>query len=100
MGVLYMFFDHRWPWTRSILIVSSLSPYLIGLHLVFDSTGSLLTKENTNRICASLMPYLIVLINVFFEKLTNGITHEVMLNATRCFDTGLSSGGWAHVVLR
>jgi len=47
------------------------------------------------------MPNRTVLIKAFFENLMNGGNpNEVMFNATGCFDTGPSCGGWRHVVIR
>jgi hypothetical protein len=77
------------------------SGHIVGQKLVFDNSGNLLTKENPDRVCAFLMPNLTVLINAFFENLMNGRDpNEVMFNASGCFDTGPSCGGWGHVVVR
>jgi len=73
----------------------------VGQKLFFDSTGNLITKENPDRVCSFLMPNLAALINVFFENLMNGRDpNEVMFNTTGCYDTGLSCGGWGHVVVK
>ena len=57
--------------------------------IVFDSSGNLLTAESPERVCAFLMPNLVVLINAFFENLMNGRNpNEIMFNRTGCFDVG------------
>jgi len=77
------------------------SGHVVGQKLIFDNSGNLLTTENPDRVCAFLMPNLAVLINAFFENLMNGRNpNKVMFNATGCFGTGPSCGGWGHVVVR
>jgi hypothetical protein len=77
------------------------SGHVKGQKLVFDNSGNLLTKENPDRVCSFMMPNLTVLINAFFENLLNGRDpNEVMFNATGCYDTGSSCGGWGHVVVK
>ncbi len=76
------------------------SQHRVGQELVFDSSGNLLTAESPERICAFLMPNLVVLINAFFENLMNGRDpNEIMFNRTGCFDVGPACGGWGHVVV-
>jgi len=71
-----------------------------GQKIFFDSSGNLLTREAPERVCAFLMPNLVLIINAFFENLTNGRDpNEVMFNRTGCFDVGHVCGGWGHVVL-
>jgi hypothetical protein len=71
-----------------------------GQRIVFDSSGNLLTNESPERVCAFLMPNLVVLINAFFENLMNGRDpNEIMFNRTGCFDVGPACGGWGHVVV-
>lgn len=77
------------------------SGHTIGQTLIFDSSGNLLSKENPDRVCAFLMPNMVVMINAFFENLLNGRDpNEVMFNTSGCFDAGPSCGGWGHVVFR
>ncbi len=76
------------------------SQHRVGQEIVFDSSGNLLFAESPERICAFLMPNLVVLINAFFENLMNGRDpNEIMFNRTGCFDVGPACGGWGHVVL-
>jgi len=76
------------------------SQHRVGQKIVFDSSGNLLTAESPERVCAFLMPNLVVLINAFFENLMNGRDpNEIMFNRTGCFDVGLACGGWGHVVV-
>jgi len=71
-----------------------------GQKLFFDSAGNLLTRESPERVCAFLLPNLLLLINVFFENLMNGRDpNEVIFNRTGCFDVGPACGGWGHVVM-
>jgi hypothetical protein len=76
------------------------SQHRVGQRIVFDSSGNLLTNESPERVCAFLMPNLVVLINAFFENLMNGRDpNEIMFNRTGCFDVGPACGGWGHVVV-
>lgn len=76
------------------------SRHRVGQRIVFDSSGNLLTNESPERVCAFLMPNLVVLINAFFENLMNGRDpNEIMFNRTGCFDVGPACGGWGHVVV-
>jgi hypothetical protein len=76
------------------------SGHVKGQKLFFDSSGNLLTREAPDRVCAFLMPNLVLIINSFFENLMNGRDpNEVMFNRTGCFDVGHACGGWGHVVL-
>ena len=76
------------------------SQHRVNQKIVFDSSGNLLTAESPERICAFLMPNLVVLINAFFENLMNGRNpNEIMFNRTGCFDVGPACGGWGHVVV-
>ncbi|MCD6296705.1 MAG: hypothetical protein J7M30_06085 [Deltaproteobacteria bacterium] len=63
--------------------------------IFFDSTGNLLTRESPERVCAFLLPNLILVVNAFFENLMNGRDpNEVTFNRTGCFDVGPACGGW------
>ena len=76
------------------------SQHRVGQKIVFDSSGNLLTAESPERVCAFLLPNLVVLINAFFENLMNGRDpNEIMFNRTGCFDVGPACGGWGHVVV-
>ncbi len=76
------------------------SQHRVGQRIVFDSSGNLLTTESPERVCAFLLPNLVVLINAFFENLMNGRDpNEIMFNRTGCFDVGPACGGWGHVVV-
>ena len=76
------------------------SRHVVGQRLFFDSSGNLLTDPSPKRICAFLLPNLVVLINAFFENLMNGRDpNEIMFNRTGCFDVGPACGGWGHVVM-
>jgi hypothetical protein len=62
--------------------------------------GNLLTWESPERICAFLLPNLLLVVNAFFENLMNGRNpNEVIFNRTGCFDVGPACGGWGDVVL-
>jgi len=76
------------------------SQHRVGQRIFFDSSGNLLTAESPERVCAFLLPNLVVLINAFFENLMNGRDpNEIMFNRTGCFDVGPACGGWGHVVV-
>ena len=76
------------------------SGHVVGQKIIFDSSGNLLTESAPKRICAFLMPNLVVLINAFFENLMNGRDpNEIMFNRTGCFDVGPACGGWGHVIV-
>jgi hypothetical protein len=76
------------------------SGHMKGQKIIFDSSGNLLSREAPERVCAFLMPNLVLIINSFFENLMNGRDpNEVMFNRTGCFDVGHACGGWGHVVL-
>jgi hypothetical protein len=71
-----------------------------GQKIFFDSSGNLLARESPERICAFLLPNLLLLVNAFFENLMNGRDpNEVIFNRTGCFDVGPACGGWGHVLL-
>ena len=77
------------------------SGHVLGQKLIFDNSGNLLTRHAPERVCAFLLPNLTVLINAFFENLTNGRDpNEVTFNQTGCFDVGPACGGWGHVVVQ
>ena len=76
------------------------SGHIVGQKIIFDSSGNLLTESAPTRICAFLMPNLVVLINAFFENLMNGRDpNEIMFNRTGCFDVGPACGGWGHIIV-
>jgi len=76
------------------------SGHVKGQKIIFDSSGNLLSREAPERVCAFLMPNLVLIINAFFENLMNGRDpNEIMFNRTGCFDVGHACGGWGHVVL-
>jgi len=76
------------------------SHHTTGQKIFFDSSGNLLTRKSPERICAFLLPNLLLLVNAFFENLMNGRDpNEVIFNRTGCFDVGHACGGWGHVVL-
>jgi hypothetical protein len=76
------------------------SQHRVDQKIVFDSSGNLLTADSPERVCAFLLPNLVVLINAFFENLMNGRDpNEIMFNRTGCFDVGPACGGWGHVVV-
>jgi hypothetical protein len=76
------------------------SHHTAGQKIFFDSSGNLLTRKSPERICAFLLPNLLLLVNAFFENLMNGRDpNEVIFNRTGCFDVGHACGGWGHVVL-
>ena len=71
-----------------------------GQKIYFDSSGNLLTRRAPERVCAFLLPNLLLLVNAFFDSLMNGRDpNEVIFNRTGCFDVGPACGGWGHVVL-
>ena len=71
-----------------------------GQKLFFDSTGNLPTREMPERICAFLLPNLLLVVNAFFENLMNGRDpNEVIFNRMGCFDVGPACGGWGHMVI-
>lgn len=76
------------------------SGHVKGQKIIFDSSGNLLSREAPERVCAFLMPNLVLIINAFFENLMNGRDpNEIMFNRTGCFDVGHACGGWGHVLL-
>ena len=76
------------------------SGYKRGDKFIFDSAGNLLTKHSPKKICAFMMPNLVVLLNAIFENLMNGRNpNEIIFNRTGCFDVGPTCGGWGHIVL-
>jgi hypothetical protein len=76
------------------------SGHVKGQKIIFDASGNLLSREAPERVCAFLMPNLVLIINAFFENLMNGRDpNEIMFNRTGCFDVGHACGGWGHVVL-
>ena len=72
----------------------------VGDRIVFGADGTLLSKENPDKVCfgalSPLNPYLLLV----FEKIAKGEDPtQIAFNKIHCVDVGVDNGGWGEVVL-
>jgi uncharacterized repeat protein (TIGR04076 family) len=71
----------------------------VGDKIVF-SGGELLTKENPERICSSLLFVVSPFIQLVMERVLNGEDPtKIAFNRTHCPDVGVNQGGWGEVIV-
>jgi hypothetical protein len=71
----------------------------VGDRIVFGGDGTLLCKENPERICFGLLSPLNFYIAGMFDKIANGEDpSQAVFDKTHCVDVGVDHGGWGEVI--
>jgi uncharacterized repeat protein (TIGR04076 family) len=71
----------------------------VGDRIVFGGDGTLLCRENPERICFGLLSPLSLYVAGVFDKLANGEDPaQATFNKMHCVDVGVDHGGWGEVV--
>jgi len=72
----------------------------VGDRIVFGGDGTLLCKENPERICFGLLSPLAAHVGGLLEKICNGEDPtRIAFNKVHCVDVGVEHGGWGEVVV-
>ena len=71
----------------------------VGDRIVFGGDGTLLCKENPEKVCFGLLSPLIPLAGGVLDKISNGEDPtRIAFNSVHCVDVGVDDGGWGEVV--
>jgi hypothetical protein len=71
----------------------------VGDRIVFGADGTLLCKENPEKICLGLLSPLNPSVMGVLDKIANGEDPtQVAFNKVHCVDAGVDHGGWGEVV--
>ncbi len=72
----------------------------VGDRIVFGGDGTLLCRENPDRICVGLLSPVNPVVGGIMDKICLGEdpTH-MAFNKVHCIDVGLDHGGWGEVVV-
>jgi len=72
----------------------------VGDRIVFGGDGTLLCRENPERICFGLLAPVNPIVGAVLDKICNGEDPTRMaFNKVHCFDVGVDHGGWGEVVV-
>ena len=72
----------------------------VGDRIVFGGDGTLLCKENPDRICFGLLSPLTPYVGGTVDKICNGEDPtKIAFNKVHCVDVGVEQGGWGEVIL-
>ncbi len=72
----------------------------VGDRIVFCGDGTLLCKENPDRICCGLLGPLNTFVWTVCDKMWIGEDPtKIAFNHVHCVDVGLDNGGWGEVVV-
>jgi len=72
----------------------------VGDRIVYSGDGTLLCKENPERICFGLLSPVNPIVGAVLDKICNGEDPTRMaFNRVHCFDVGVDQGGWGEVVV-
>jgi uncharacterized repeat protein (TIGR04076 family) len=72
----------------------------VGDRIVFAGDGTLLCRENPERICYGLLSPLIPYVNSVLDKISNGEDPtRIAFNRAHCVDVGVDAGGWGAVMV-
>lgn len=72
----------------------------VGDRIVFGGDGTLLCKENPERICFGLLSPLTPHVGGVLDKICNGEDPtRIAFNKVHCVDVGVEQGGWGEVVV-
>jgi hypothetical protein len=71
----------------------------VGDRIVFGGDGTLLCKENPEKVCFGLLSPLIPLAAGVLDKISSGEDPtRIAFNHVHCVDVGVDAGGWGEVV--
>jgi hypothetical protein len=71
----------------------------VGDRIVFGGDGTLLCRENPEKICFGLLSPLCAFVAGVFDKLANGEDPgQATFDKLHCVDVGVEHGGWGEVV--
>jgi uncharacterized repeat protein (TIGR04076 family) len=72
----------------------------VGDRIVFGGDGTLLCKENPERVCVGLLTPVNPIVGGVLDKICNGEDPTKMaFNKVHCVDVGVDHGGWGEVVV-
>ena len=72
----------------------------VGDRIVFGGDGTLLCKENPEKICFGLLAPINPFVGAVFDKISNGEDPtQIAFNKAHCLDVGVDHGGWGEVVV-
>ena len=72
----------------------------VGDRIVFGGDGTLLCKENPERVCVGLLSPVNPIVGGVLDKICNGEDPTKMaFNKVHCIDVGVDHGGWGEVVV-
>jgi len=72
----------------------------VGDRIVFGGDGTLLCRENPDRICVGLLSPVNPIVGSVLDKICNGEDPTQMaFNKVHCIDVGVDQGGWGEVVV-
>jgi uncharacterized repeat protein (TIGR04076 family) len=72
----------------------------VGDRIVFGADGTLLSKENPEKVCFGALSPLNPYILLVFEAISKGEDPtQIAFNKIHCVDVGVDKGGWGEVVM-
>ncbi len=72
----------------------------VGDRIIFGGDGTLLCKENPDRVCIGLLSPVNPIVGAAMDKILNGEDPtEMAFNKVHCLDVGVDQGGWGEVVI-
>ena len=72
----------------------------VGDRIVFGGDGTLLCKENPDRVCVGLLSPVNPIVGGVLDKICNGEDPtQRAFNKVHCIDVGVDHGGWGEVVV-
>ena len=72
----------------------------VGDRIVFGGDGTLLCRENPEKICFGLLSPLTPYVGGVLDKICNGEDPtQIAFNMVHCVDVGVDHGGWGEVVM-
>ncbi len=72
----------------------------VGDRIVFGGDGTLLCKENPDKVCIGLLSPATPIVGAAMDKILNGEDPtEMAFNKVHCIDVGVDQGGWGEVVV-
>lgn len=71
----------------------------VGDKIVFGGDGTLLCKENPEKICFGLISPIVPFAGALLDKISSGEDPtKISFNKVHCVDVGVDHGGWGEVV--
>ncbi len=72
----------------------------VGDRITFGGDGTLLCKENPDRVCIGLLSPVNPIVGAAMDKILNGEDPTQMaFSKVHCIDVGVDQGGWGEVVV-